>query len=119
MPELINFYTQTLSKIPVLVLIILAALSVTLGDYSAKAWSINHKGAFLFFAFAGYFFSGFFYIPTLLKQGLIITSVLWGVLSTIGFLIIGFLIFKEQLTPVQVIAATLGIISILLFNFFE
>lgn len=119
MSSFIGAYISLLSKIPVIGLILLASASVILGDYAAKAWSTNNKGMYLLLAFAGYFFSGFFYIPTLLREGLIVTSVIWGLLSTIGFIVIGLLIFKETLSVTQIIAVTLGIISILVLTILD
>jgi len=112
-------YISVLSKVPVMVLILLASISVIIGDYSAKTWSLNHKGIFLLLAFAGYFFSGFFYIPTLLREGLIVTSVIWGLLSTIGFITIGLVVFKEVLSVTQIVAVVLGISSILILTIFN
>jgi multidrug transporter EmrE-like cation transporter len=112
-----KFYVEIIQKLPLGVSLMLAAISVIGGDYFAKFWSINQKPLFLALAFLGYFLSGFFYIPTLLKSGLVTTSIIWGLLSTIGFLIIGILIFKEHLTMLQTIAAALGVVSLLLFSF--
>lgn len=119
MSLVVDVYVSLLGKVPVIGLILLAAMGVIIGDYSAKAWSVNGIGLYLSIAFAGYFFSGFFFIPTLLREGLIITSVLWVSLSTIGFLVIGFLIFKEALSATQVVAVILGIISIVILTVFE
>ena len=112
----VDVYLTILNKIPVIGLIFLASVSVIIGDYAAKTWSVNHKEAYLLLAFAGYFFSAFFYIPTLLREGLIITSVLWVLLSTIGFIVIGLFIFKETLSLLQTIAVILGIISIMILT---
>lgn len=101
-----------MNKFPVFVLVLCSAGGVILGDYAAKSWSITHNGSSLLMAWFGYFLSGFFYVPTLLREGLIVTSVLWVLLSTLGYLTIGFLIFKESLSVVQLFAVALGIISI-------
>ena len=74
---LINAYLSLLGRVPVVGLLLAASISVIVGDYAAKAWSQSHREWYLFLAFAGYFFSGFFYIPTLLRDGLIVTSVIW------------------------------------------
>ena len=113
---LINAYLSLLGRVPVVGLILAASVSVIVGDYAAKAWSMSHREWYLFLAFAGYFFSGFFYIPTLLRDGLIVTSVIWVLLSTIGFLVIGILIFKETLSLTQTIAVILGVISVLVLT---
>jgi multidrug transporter EmrE-like cation transporter len=118
MTGLINAYLSFLGSVPVLGLILMAAVSVSVGDYAAKAWSLNHSQRewYLLLAFAGYFFSGFFYIPTLLRDSLIITSVLWVLLSAVGFLVIGIVIFKETLSLPQTIGVILGIISVLVLT---
>lgn len=116
MVSTMNLYISLLGKISVIGLIILASLSVTIGDFAAKSWSVNQKGSYLLLAFIGYFFSGFFYIPSLLREGLIVTSVLWGLINTIGFIVIGLVIFKESLSPIQVVAVILGIISIFILT---
>jgi multidrug transporter EmrE-like cation transporter len=99
-------------------LILMAAVSVIVGDYAAKAWSFSHgqREWYLLLAFAGYFFSGFFYVPSLLREGLIITSVLWVLLSAVRFLVIGIVIFKETLSLTQTVGVILGIISVLLLT---
>ena len=119
MPNIISVYINVLNKLPVMVLITLAALSVILGDYAAKAWSVNQKPIILLISFLGYFLSAFFYIPTLLRESLIVSSVIWVLLSTIGFLVIGILIFKESLSTIQIIAVIFGVLSILVLGIAE
>ncbi len=118
MTSLINAYLSFLGRVPVLGLILMAAVSVIVGDYAAKAWSLSssQREWYLLLALAGYFFSGFFYIPSLLRDGLIVTSVLWLLFSAVGFLVIGIVIFKETLSLAQTIGAILGIISVLLLT---
>lgn len=105
-------YLALAAKIPVFILIIFAAASVITGDYFAKLWSVEQRSVLWVIAVIGYFFSGFFYIPTLLREGLVVTSILWSVLSIIGFLIIGLVILKEALNGIQVVGVVFGIISL-------
>ena len=116
--KLHQLYIEYLQKIPNALLLVLAAICVISGDYCAKAWSVNQKPMFLVLAFLGYFMSGFFYIPTLLRQGLVITSLIWSLLSIIGFLVIGLVIFKEQLSVVHSIGVFFGVIALLLLSVF-
>src|SRR5258708_1160457 len=116
MKNIIDLYISSLNKLPVLVLVVLAALSVIVGDYAAKTWSVTQSGFYLFLAFTAYFLSAFFYTPSLLREGLIINSVLWGLISTIGLLVIGLLVFREQLSWVQLVAVILGTISVLILT---
>lgn len=110
--EIIN----SMSKLPVILLLILAASSVTVGDYFGKYWSINQKMVYYWLALLGYFGSGIFYLPTLLRKGLVVTSLIWTLIATIGFLIIGLVIFKENLTPLQVVGVILGISALIVLS---
>ncbi len=112
-----NFLVKILQGWPVILLLILSAISVTAGDFFAKYWSTNQKTIFYILAILGYAGSSIFYIPTLLKEGLVVTSVIWSILSIIGFLIIGLVIFKETLSMVQIIGVTLGVASLILLSF--
>ena len=86
------------------------------GDYFAKYWSTTQKHPFYYIALITYFCSGFFYIPTLLKQGLVITSLIWSLLTIVGFTVIGIIIFKEHLTITQTIGLVLGIVALIILN---
>jgi multidrug transporter EmrE-like cation transporter len=109
-----QMYLALAAKIPVFILIIFAAASVIVGDYFAKLWSIEQRPILWVVAVIGYFFSGFFYIPTLLREGLVVTSLLWSVLSIVGFLAIGLIVFKEMLTGAQVVGVVFGIVSLVI-----
>ncbi len=113
---MIEIVTSTLSKIPVGGLLVLAATSVIFGDFSAKNWSSGAGDIWYVFAFIGYFGSAFFFIPTLLRESLVMTSVIWVVISSIGFLFIGIVLFHESLTLVQFIGVFLGIAGVLLLS---
>lgn len=82
-----------------------------------KLWSVNHKNSFFLLAIFGYLWSGFFYLPALLKKGLVISSVIWSVVYIIGFLVIGLLIFKEPLNVRQIIGIVFGVAAVLLLSF--
>jgi len=67
----------------------------------------------------GLAFSGFFFIPTLLREGLVVTSVIWSILSIIGFLAVGILIFKETLTILQIVGVIFGILALIILKLGE
>ena len=112
-----HIYVALLSKLPVFALILLASASVIAGDYFAKTWSVDQKPLWGILALLGYFGSGFFYLPTLLREGLVVTSVLWSLVSIIGFLIIGLVIFKESLDAVQTVGVAFGIVALVILAF--
>ncbi|KKT43473.1 MAG: drug resistance protein [Candidatus Wolfebacteria bacterium GW2011_GWE2_44_13] len=112
-----QLYLAILAKFPVGVLLTLAAGSVIVGDYFGKLWSTQQRPLFLVIAFLGYFGSGFFYLPTLLREGLLVTSIIWSLLSIVGFMVIGLLIFKETLTGIQAVGVGFGVISLVILAF--
>lgn len=111
-----NIIVTTLQKLPLLLLLVLSAASVVTGDYFAKYWSIHTRNIFFVLALICYIGSSVFYIPTLLKEGLIVTSLIWSVLSIIGFLAVGFFVFKETLSTRETIGVILGVASLLILN---
>ncbi|MEK7547031.1 MAG: SMR family transporter [Patescibacteria group bacterium] len=114
-----DWFLNIFSKFPVWTLLCFAAISVVTGDVLAKYWSTNTKPVFYFAALTAYAFSGFFYIPTLLREGLVVTSIIWSILSIVGFLVVGILIFKETLTPLQIVGIILGIIALIILKLGE
>ncbi len=106
-------FVQIAQKIPIPVLLLLSGTGVILGDTFAKYWSLDPRWSIFVAAMIGYLASGFFYIPSLLREGLVITSVIWSLISIIGFLFVGLVVFKEHLTLVQWIGVMFGVVSML------
>jgi multidrug transporter EmrE-like cation transporter len=109
-------FIEFFNKIPVGVLLALSASSVIAGDYFSKYWSIHQRPLFYVLAMLGYLFSGIFYIPTLLREGLIITAIIWAIASTAGFIILGVFVFQESLSSVQIVGIILGTASLILLS---
>ena len=112
-----NFLVTFLQKLPPLLLVSLAAFSVVVGDLFAKYWSLHTKNTFYILAVVFYIGSAILYIPSLLSEGLIITSILWTLISTIGLLLVGVVIFKETVSFTQTIGLILGVISLVILSF--
>lgn len=112
MQQIIDLFT----KIPVWLLLSLSAGSVIIGDLMGKFWSVNSRPLFYVIALICYFLSGVFYIPSLMREGLVITSVIWSILSIAGFLFIGLVVFNESLTPLQITGVVLGVIALILLS---
>lgn len=103
-------------KLPLWPLIILSSGFTILADILAKYWSINPEKT-IWFAIASliYCAGALVYMPTLLKESLIVTSVLWTLLSTGGFILAGLLIFGEKLSSLQLMGLIFGVISLVFF----
>lgn len=109
-------FIALVSKFPVVILITLAALTTIAGDYFGKLWSVNLNHANFFIGLIFYLLAGLFYFPSLLRGNLISTSIAWTVLATAGFLIVGFVIFHEELSTLQWLGVSFGVIAIFLLN---
>ena len=105
-----------LTSIPTWLLLLLSAVSVIAGDYFAKFWSTNQKPAFFILSIIGYVLSGVFFIPILLREGLVWASLIWVILSAAGFIFIGLVLFHETLTTIQTVGLILGVLAIILLN---
>lgn len=112
--ECMSVITELMQKIPLALALLLSAVGTVGGDYLAKSWSLNLKTNYFILALVFYFAAGLFYAPTLLKEKLVITSVIWSVLSIIGFLFVGLVIFRETLTSIQILGVVLGVLSLII-----
>ncbi len=113
---MLKLWIAIAQKLPLIVLILLSASSVVFGDYLAKSWSISQRNFLFVGAFVAYGLSSVFYIPTLLREGLIITSLLWVIISTLGFLLIGLILFREHLTMGQWVGVGFGIVALIILS---
>ena len=111
-----QFLISIFNKIPVLILLLLSTVAVLFGDYMGKYWSTNPKPIFFVLALLGYLLTGFFYVPILLREGLVVSALLWVLLDTLGFIFIGLVLFHEQLNLLQIIGIILGIISLIVLS---
>ncbi len=107
------------NNIPVIVLLIISAIFVMIGDYFAKMWSIDRKYYYYILTLLFYYSGPIFYIPTLLRETLVITSLFWILFTTMGFLFVGIIMFKESFTINQMIGIVFGIISIIFLTVFK
>ncbi len=114
MTKIILFISDRMS---VWVVLVVAALATIIGDLFAKYWSLGRRPLILWLALIGYFLGSLFYIPSLLKEGLVVTSIIWGLISTIGFIVLGIFLFKEQLNLWQTTGVVLGVLALLIFAF--
>ncbi len=105
------------SKIPVLALLVISATFTITGDVFAKYWSLNTRPLFFLLGVLFYSAGTIPFIPTLLREGLVVTAMIWSLISILGFIAVGIIIFKETLTTYQTIGAFLGIIALVLLVF--
>lgn len=103
-------------KVPLLLLFTFSAVSVGAGDFLAKKWSLEPGWVTFAGALTCYLCSSFFYLQTLARKGLVVSSIIWSITSIIAFLFVGLVIFHESLTSLQVAGVILGAISLLILS---
>jgi len=86
------------------------------GIISAKLWSINKNpiylvGVCLLFAGAGYLLA-----KSLKFEGMGITNAIWTASSAILVVVTGSLLFKESITPIQIIGILVITVGLVLVN---
>ncbi len=101
---------------PVFLLLLLAVCMNIAGDYAGKFWSVHQKPWIFLIAFGLYALAGLLYLPSLLKEGLIVTSLIWTILTVVGFVLVGLLIFHEHLTTMQLLGVGLGVAAVVLLS---
>ena len=109
-----NPLVELLQKLPVIVLLLICAFWVAMGDYFAKSWSVNQKNSLYILAFLSYALVGIFYLSTLLKEGLAVTTVIYSLLSILISLFIGIIMFGETMSFVRLLGLILGLISLVI-----
>ncbi len=109
-----RFLTLT-AKIPLLLLISMSAITAVAGEYTAKRWSLHPSPGQFAFAVVLYACAGALFLPCLLREQLIVVGLLYDILNNSSFLLLGFLVFHERLSPLQIIGACFGVVSLLFF----
>lgn len=111
-----NFLAAILLKVPIIVLLLISACFVALGDFFAKSWSINQKNLFYLLSFFSYGVVAIFYLPTLLKESLVVTTVIYSIFIILVSIFVGMIIFGETLSSAKLAGVALGIISLVILN---
>jgi len=111
-----NTIVSLLSKFPVWALICFAATAVIIGDIAAKSWSVSRSEMWYWTALVAYACSGLFYVPTLLREGLVVSSLMWTIGSVVGFLFVGLVLFQETLSIMQCLGVVLGIVALIVLS---
>ena len=104
-----------LETIPIRYLLALSAITTVSGDYFGKLWSINHQTMTFVIAFILYATGGLFFIPTLAKESLVVSTIVWVLLAEVGNLAIGLLAFHEKIDVLQSFGLAFGFVAICIF----
>jgi multidrug transporter EmrE-like cation transporter len=113
MNQIFNYVSQV---VPTWVLLLLVAGCIVVGDTIIKYWTGNQKDWMVVIVFIFYTLSGLLYFPTLLNENLTTATVIWSILSLVGSVLVGLLVFRETVSTIQGIGIMLGILSVILIK---
>ncbi|KKU98978.1 MAG: hypothetical protein UY32_C0009G0007 [Candidatus Jorgensenbacteria bacterium GW2011_GWC1_48_8] len=111
-----NFFLTLVNKIPIIILLLISACFVAFGDFFGKTWSLNQKNIFYFLSFLSYGAVAIFYLPTLLRESLVVTTVIYSIFIIFVSMFIGMVIFGETLSLVRWVGVILGIVSLVILT---
>jgi len=96
-------------------IILITALDIV-GIICAKFYSINKNNWLLFATVIFFGAAGYTFAKSLKYEGAAITNILWIGLSTVLVGILGYFIFKEEISSIQLIGMAVIVIGLVLIN---
>ncbi|MEK7464769.1 MAG: hypothetical protein AAB617_03260 [Patescibacteria group bacterium] len=111
-----NALLAIFQKVPMIVLMLIGVLFVALGDFLGKSWSLQQKHLFYFLAILSYGAGNIFYLPTLLREGLVVTTIIWSILVILVSIFIGMVMFGETLSPLRSVGVIFGVVSLVILQ---
>lgn len=97
--------------------LILSGLCFAAGEYFSKDWANTKSSLSMLFAFASYMIGTAVWFPAIdSKNHLAIVGTIWSVLSFLGSIAIGTLVFGEKLSTVGWVGVAMALGSIILLS---
>lgn len=96
--------------------IVLIALLDLFAEYSGKLWSVGGKSVYLWLTVLGFGTAGFFFAQSLRYEGVAIANILWIALTAILVTLMGYFLFKEQLSVINLVGIGVVIVGVILIN---
>jgi len=97
-------------------LIVIIALIDLFAEYIGKQWIITGTPMYLWLTVLGFGGAGFFFAHSLKYEGVAIANILWIALTAILVTLMGYFVFKEQLSITNLIGIGVVIIGVILIN---
>jgi drug/metabolite transporter (DMT)-like permease len=103
------------AKVPALLILTISAIVATAGEYSAKRWSMQPTWTPFLLAILLYALTGTLFMLSLSSEKLLVAGMIFDILTQSSFLILGFFVFHERLTKLQLVGAAFGVMSLITF----
>lgn len=103
--------------IPALVWLIVSALIFAYGEYLSKKFALNPSLSYVVIIVCTYALGTLAWLPAILqKNQLSIVGAIWSVLSLVATVLIGVVIFNEQLSPLAILGLVFAFIAVALLS---
>ena len=96
--------------------IVIISLLDLFAEYMGKQWVLGAKNFYLWLTVLGFGAAGFFFAQSLKYEGVAIANILWIALTAILVTLMGYFVFKEHLSMVNLIGIGTIIIGVILIN---
>jgi multidrug transporter EmrE-like cation transporter len=106
-----------LLSIPYIVWLVLSAICFAIGEYFSKKFGLSPSYVLVACILASYIVGTLFWLPAIVQNNqLSIVGAIWSVMSLMATVLIGVLIFGEQLNALSLAGIFLGAIAIFLLS---
>ncbi|MFA7284617.1 MAG: hypothetical protein WC004_02235 [Candidatus Absconditabacterales bacterium] len=95
---------------------LLSSLFAFLGDYFAKTYSVDRQLMMLVVCLVSFLIGDILFVVTLFQREFVLMNVIWNTLNISLGLIIGFVLFHEQVTTLQGVGIIISIVGLILMS---
>lgn len=107
-----------LFAVPYMSWLVISAVLFALGEFLSKKFALAPSGTLIAALLVAYIISDLTWLPALIeKNQLSIVGAIWSVLSLITTVLIGVLVFGEELNTMGSIGILFGVVAITLLSF--
>lgn len=99
------------------ILVIVLSLLDVAGASAAKMWYLHKSPYYLALTIILFGLAGLTFAKSLSYQGMAITNILWVAFSAILVVLVGYFIFRENITPLQLVGIVIIIGGLVLVNY--
>lgn len=96
--------------------IVIISLLDLFAEYMGKQWILAGRPLYLVLTVLGFGIAGFFFAHSLKYEGVAVANILWIALTAILVTLMGYFVFKEQLSALNLVGIATIIVGVILLN---
>ena len=97
-------------------LIAIVSLFDLMAEYAGKTWVLGGRSVYLALTGLTFGIAGLFFAWSLKYQGLAIANIIWTALTAILVTLMGYFVFKEHLSAINIVGMGVILVGIILVN---